>query len=504
MRLGAGTAVVALAAALTLFAGPAQAGSMKVFGVTPVSGPTPFSNCPFDAPPPFSPESFQPKDTAVEPHIVVDPKRPNRMAAAWMQDFTGGIVVAYSHNGGRTWHRSIPQKLSQCNGANGTAADPRMAFGADGTLYLSSMRNLQLKAARTVPDNEVAVSASSDGGRTWRDPVVVEEANSYNDYPFIAADPDDPQRVHVTFTKATEPVGNGLFTMFATSEDGGRTFSEPRIIFRSTEAAVYYSSGQLLAQRNGRLLLVLWVYDGVNYFGTPYQTMSKITALASADRGATWADPVVVGEQFPEDDAVDPETGEDFQTGGVHVATARDGGWWISWHDADGTRARLNLVRGRADGTWEAPREVLPWAERQIFYPMVAQTPEGSVGLLWYDTRSDRPDDGKFLADAFFAVSRDEGRTFKSLHVAGPMDLRLGWADARTFSGMGARFLGDYAGFASRPKGFVAALPMTAPVAKVGMSQLFVADIHEQPATKKKKKAKKKKAKKKKKRKKRR
>lgn len=465
--------------------GLAQAAPMKLRSVRPVSGHTPFSACPMDAPPPFTENEWQPKDTAVEPHLAVDPRDPRRMAAAWMQDFTQGIIVAWTHDAGRTWTRSVPPMLSLCTGSKGASADPRLSYGPDGVLYLSSMRNIQLGAARTTPSNEVAVSASPDGGRTWRDPTRVVVADTYNDYPSVAADPDVPGRVYVTYTRATEPFGNALGTMFAVSDDGARTFSRPREIY-NTGRTGFYTSGQLVAQRGGRLLLTLWVYDGINYLpGVPPLIRSRIIALPSSDGGRSWGEAVTVGEQSPERNVTDPESGEGFSSGNVSVAAAPDGGYYVSWHDIDGPRSRVNLVRGRADGSWDAPREVLPWDDRQILFPMVAATREGTVGLMWFDSRNDRPDDGAYLVDAYFAESRDHGATFKELHVAGSMDLRRGWSDARSFNGQSDRFIGDYLGFAGRPKGFVATLPLTAPLAELGKSQLFVATVGE-PAAKKK------------------
>lgn len=485
MWIGAG---VAAAAAMLICSAPAQAGSMKVHRVTPVSGPTPFSGCPFDAPPPFEDAAFQPKDTAVEPDIAIDPHKPSRMAAAWMQDFTGGNMVASTGDGGKTWHRSVPPNLGTCSGADsGTSADPHLAYGADGALYLVSMRRLVLSPGRTTPDNEVAVSKSTDNGRTWGQPVVVQGRDGYNDYPFIATDPDDPDRVYVTFTKATEPVGNALFTMFSVSEDGGRTFGAPKAIHRADDMVAYYSAGSLRTQKGGKVLLLLWNYDGINYLpGVGNSQPNRIRALVSGDHGTTWARPVTVGVQSPIYNATDPETGESLRTGNPHAAATPDGGWYVVWHDvdADGTGSRMNIARGHADGSWGQPREVLPWSDRQIFFPMVAVTPEGTVGITWYDSRNDGTTDGKYLIDAFLAVSRDGGASFSPLHLAGPMNLREGWSDARTFSGAGQRFLGDYMGMAARPKGFVAALAFTSPVSDRGMSQLFVADVREKTAGK--------------------
>jgi len=452
-----------------------------------VSGKTPCSACPFDAPPPFTESEWQPPNTAVEPHIAVDPKDGTNMAAAWMQDFTQGVVVAYTRDGGRTWSRSIPPKLGKCTGSdNGTTFDPRLAFGADGTLYLSTMRNLVLNPARTTPDNEVAVSASPDGGRTWRDPVTVQPRDGYNDFPFVAADPEKPGRVYLTFSKNGEPINNTLFTMFASSQDGGRTWTAPRIIYRATDVVGYYGNGRVVAQPGGRLALLVWVYDAVNYF-VPAGNTSKLRVFSSSDGGARWTGPVTVGEQGRERGATDPESGDGSGVGNPNIAPTPDGGYLVSWHDQEAGRSRIMLARGRRDGSWEPPREAIGWKDRYTMFANAAVAPDGAIGLMWYDTRADRPDDGKFLVDAYFAVSRDQGASFGELHLAGPMDLRTAYADAREFTGSTTRFLGDYTGMAARRNGFVGALPFTTPVSDTGKSQVFVADVREHKKKKRKK-----------------
>ena len=452
---------------------------MKVRSIVPVSGETPFTACPFDAPPPFTDSEWQPENTAVEPHIAVDPDDADNVAVAWMQDFTQGVVVAYTRDAGRTWAQSIPPKLGKCSGSDGTTFDPRLSFGADGTLYLSTMRNLVLNPARTTPDNEVAVSVSPDGGRTWRDPVTVQPRDGYNDFPYVAADPTDRRRVYVTFSKNAEPVNNTLLTMFASSTDGGATFSKPRLLYRATDVIGYYGNGRLAVQPDGRLALVLWIYDALNFFDESLGTTSRIRVLTSADHGQTFSQPVEVGRQTKAGAAPDPESGDGFGAGNPNLAPAADGGWLVTWGDYENGRSRIMIARGRKDGSWESPHEAIGWAPRQTFFANGAVAPDGSIGLMWYDSRADRPNDGKFLVDAFFAVSRDGGRSFEELHVAGPMDLRAAYADARQFTGGVTRFLGDYTGMAASRNGFVGALPFTAPVGRSGKSQVFVADVRE-------------------------
>ena len=488
-RMGRGVVAV-LAATVAVFAvAAAEADAARVHAVTPVSDKTPFEPCPFTAPLPFTEREWNPPDTAQEPSIAVDPNNPDRIASAWMQDFAGGIVVGFTSDGGKTWRRSIVPGISKCSKSGeegkGAAADPRVTFGPDGTLLLSAMADIVLELGRTTPNVAVVVTSSPDGGATWRKATVVEPQNGYNDWPFVAVAPDDPKRVYITFTKATEPLGNALFTMFATSRDGGHTFDSPRPIFRSTEnTGFYYSNGSLVAESRGRLTAVLWNIEGLNYFPvvrTSSLIPSKIRAINSGDGGVSWSAPVTVGAQIPNYDFTDEGSGNDIRAGlGPSTGLGADGSLWVVWNDLDGQRGRVMLAQRDSDGEWKQPREVLPWSDRRILFPLIAQAPSGELGLMWFDDRVDGPEDKIYAVDAWFALSRDKGRSFDApLHLAGPMDFNKAWADARGGEEKNERFVGDYMAMTATKRGFLGALVFTAPVTQLELaySQLFVADV---------------------------
>jgi hypothetical protein len=85
----------------------------------------------------------------------------------------------------------------------------------------------------------------------------------------------------------------------------------------------------------------------------------------------------------------------------------------------------------------------------QAFMPAVSIADDGTIGVLYYDMRSDTPDPGSLLVDAWLATSKD-GATWSERHVAGPIDL----AFAPVVEG--GLFVGDYHGLAHAGNGFVA------------------------------------------------
>jgi hypothetical protein len=104
------------------------------------------------------------------------------------------------------------------------------------------------------------------------------------------------------------------------------------------------------------------------------------------------------------------------------------------------------------------------------FEPAIAVDQHGTVGVIWYDLRNDRPGDAALTADVWFAHSHDRGATWHQTHVAGPTDLRTAAAAAQN------RF-GEYQGLAGLPTGFAAIFGLAAPQAKDGPTDIFFARI---------------------------
>jgi len=97
-----------------------------------------------------------------EPFVAVDPHNAQHLivgANNW-QSGTGQFeVYAYvSFDGGQTWAASQPYINRNASRLN--AADPTVAFGADGAVYFAFV-------AFSPANGAVAVSRSADGGRTW-------------------------------------------------------------------------------------------------------------------------------------------------------------------------------------------------------------------------------------------------------------------------------------------------------------------------------------------------
>jgi hypothetical protein len=168
---------------------------------------------------------------------------------------------------------------------------------------------------------------------------------------------------------------------------------------------------------------------------------------------------------------LDPETGEVLpQPGFPSSAVAPDGTVYVAFENSSSPQSGAIGVLRSLDGglTWSTT--MLPGVSAFAFEPAIAVDAHGTVGVIWYDLRNDRPGDAALTADVWFAHSHDRGATWHQTHVAGPTDLRTAAAAAQT------RF-GEYQGLAGLPTGFAAVFGLASPQAKDGPTDIFFARI---------------------------
>src|SRR6266545_1522541 len=236
---------------------------------------------------------FVDQDTAAAPQnettIAVDPNNPRRIVAGandyvsrtWSCTVNGTPCSAlgdgysgtyFSNDGGQTWcctstdpaHLGtlIPGVERLTGGPYDAGGDPAVAFDSRGTVYYAGLGFNRSSAPNTVT---VSRGTFDSGGLSWGAPTFINATTSpstLNDKEWIAVDrnPSSPfrDRVYVTWTRFLFNASNGSYVQspiaFASSADGGRTFTTPKLI----SGKVLYGQGSRPVVAPDGTLYVFW------------------------------------------------------------------------------------------------------------------------------------------------------------------------------------------------------------------------------------------------------
>jgi len=340
-------------------------------------------------------------DDALEPVVVVNPVNPKNIVAAWIQGLFQNIVAAVSFDGGRTWQQ-VPIPLTTCSGGTfpGTA-DPWLSFAPNGDLHAVAL------VANTLDRRYVGATKSTDGGLHWTSPVLVSDISTdpVPDHPSLTADPLDTRFAYAIWDTSTAGNGNPSGA-FSRTTDGGQTWEPPRVLARlQPQQSVQFS--QILVLPDGTLVNLFATVDGQSI-----KKENHIRMMRSADRGLTWSEPIAVLATRPiytKDGAIlviDPDTGQ-FVGDPLNPSFAidrRNGNLYAVWEDGRFSNSQYydTAFSMSADGgvTWSFPIRVnqtplnIPGLNRQSFFPIIAVTDDGTIGVSHYDFRFNDPSPG--------------------------------------------------------------------------------------------------------------
>ena len=386
-------------------------------------------------------------DAHNSPSLAANPRRPDNVVLTHRRDRTEfSSFVEWSTDGGRSWRQTA---LPLPAGIDRPFA-PDAAFARDGTLYVSYVN---LVGNGNVPDN-LWVARSTDGGRSLSAPVRVAGELAFQGR--VAVGPDGT--VYLTWLQAREV---GLFKMprrpnpivAAHSTDGGRTFSDPVVVSDLGRARVAAASP--VVDRDGRLVVLYEDFKGDRrdfefLEGPPAEEPFALVLTVSTDGGRTFA----AGREL-EAGVVATRRFLVFLPEFPSLAAGPDGSLVVTW--ADGRSGDEDvLLRRSVDGgrTWTQAVRVNdnPGGDGTDQYlPRVAVAPSGRIDVLFLDRRRDHDN---VRADAFLAVSRDDGRSFENVRVSSTsFDTRVGpFIDATFPVDFGSRL-----GLVSRDDGTLAA-----------------------------------------------
>jgi hypothetical protein len=356
------------------------------------------------------------------------------------------------------------------NVANGgdydRASDPWVTFAPNGDAYQIA---ISFNVADFT--NGVLVSKSTNGGTTWSEPTTLLRDTSpfnFNDKESITADPTSASRVYAVWDRSRFPgdrsASFGAFhssafrgdITFSRTTDGGATWEPARDIL-ARNANLWTIGNQIAVLPDGTLIDIFNMGQGSGKQHSPNQFTQDV--IRSTDHGATWsAKPIQIALDY-DVPVVDPDNPGDFVRAGTFLpdiaADPTDGTVYAVWADArfsGGAHPDVVLSRSTDGGlTWSTPIKVNRTPVNvAAFTPSVDVSANGTVAVTYYDFRNNTPDPATLPTDYFIVHSHDHGVTFGDELRLTPTSF-----DMREAPDAGGFFVGDYEGLANVGNVFV-------------------------------------------------
>lgn len=409
--------------------------------------------------------------SGLEPTIAAARGRHPRLVTAWMQGAAKEARAGAARAGGRRWRRSTPPGLSRCSGGDtdGTG-DVSLAAGGRHRFYLASLPFNRVRPTFTT-NSRLAVSTTRNG-RAWSAPAIVVPPGSFVDHALVSADRRRGRTAYLVWTVRDNPPEQSGALYFARTDDGGRSWSAPVLVYRPLAELLLAGNGVAYAEPDGSLVVVFDLLNESSETGGVFDYPFQALAVRSIDGGASWSAPVRIAT-FPSYGSrffFDSADGYSMQVNAwpSSHAEAPDGTVYAAWAAVESAHRTRVLVSASRDGglRWSAPRPI-DKVPGEAFQPTLAVDGRGVVAAFWYDLRGDRPGDGRTPTRVLFAISRDGGGHWSRPRSAAAFDytraVNLPGLEGVTSS---AYFLGDYYGFAGLRSDFVAAFAMPSPHAR--------------------------------------
>lgn len=340
-----------------------------------------------------------------EPSIAVNPNNPQQLAAA----FQVNASAAYSQDGGQSWtiaagtaaaeyRRSGDVSITYDN--RGRAFLCYIAFDKLGTTNYW---------AHGATRNGIFVRRSPDGGKTWESSAAtVISHNSdpgipFEDKPYVVADNTHSKYAGNLYVGWTEFSLEKSIILFSRSTDGGGTWSKP-IEISSHEGLPRDETGSVEgftgAVGGDGTVYVAWADGSEIAFASSRdggQSFSRSRSILKTAPSYFDVFNVSRGNGFPQI-GVDPRsnrlfvTWADYRNGDIDVFSSSSSDKGKSWSPA---------VRVNSDPVHDGADQFMQW--------LAVDPVDGSANVLFYDRRGD-PENKK--ATIVLARSTDGGRTF--------------------------------------------------------------------------------------------
>ncbi|HEX77514.1 MAG TPA: hypothetical protein G4O03_03760 [Dehalococcoidia bacterium] len=419
------------------------------------------------------------------PHLDVHPKDPDHLVMVLMDYNFPGIVSYVSIDGGATWEGPNQPRIPR--GELTGVGDPVVAFDREGRAYTCQM-SVRIEDFLLGPlvgsalIASIPVSRSSDGGFSWEETILASQGGvgvwvyattaeerlrgevevRFLDKPWIRVGPHpenpDQDIIYVTYTNfidrwkllwvdelpVLDLIEEQAVIELVRSEDGGQTWSRPvevspRVqIWGGGEIARRVVQGsQPLVGRDGTLY-VAWFDSGEDGV---WKGTADIWVAASEDGGRTFSRPRLAARFLEVGFRPRSASFRLWGTGLPQMALGSEGEVYIAYtaHPTDNPEdgGDVFLVRSLDGGrTWGRRVRVSDDMSQRIqFFPALAVDPEGTIHMIWGDTRDDPTELSYHI---YYSCSKDRGQTWELNSRVSDFPSNPNFAFPR------GRYIGDY------------------------------------------------------------
>jgi hypothetical protein len=326
------------------------------------------------------------------------------------------IQVARSTDLGDTWQTTIVhnargnegEKVENNRPVGNIAVDSKS--GSDDVVYISWQFSTPLLLAPNANPTRAVVAVSTNGGRTFADPVDIAAP--------VWADPANRQKAISSPTATT--LAPGVTTTTIAKPDGSRA-AQP------DQAANLGGRNPALAVDNKGNAYALWFNTSANIAPS---VINGEWVSRSSDNGKTWT-AVQVGPMSPATGGIgriawSPQGGPQ---GTVHIVSQVN--TTVTSDNTSGVSGSGDIAyKQSTDGgkTW-SPQKIVnddnPADMLGQYIPMISVAPNGRLDVAWWDTRSDPGIRGN---DVYYSHSDDNGKTWsKNMRITDKtIDRKLG------------------------------------------------------------------------------
>jgi hypothetical protein len=455
MLVAAGLVVAGVAAAPAGAAVPAiRVSPPRIISLTsPFSGPCTVANANFT------------HGISVETSVAVNPRNPNHILVAWIQDGASTDIIMASRDGGRSFSRILVPGLSACTGGlTANVSDPGVNFSSDGKVAYFSAPQADLLSVHPFKVRVgMAATRSLDGGFSWSNPFEIQPVtNDYWDKPELSVDLRRPRAAYYVFDFRTGADYSTGYSLISTTRNAGLSWSKPRKLYDPHQNEVWPGTSTILSNRDASLVDAFVLIKRNSAGG------ARLLAMRSTDHGRTWAKPITLGgaSGTPVNDPVTQDRLETYRMFPTQTV-APNGDDYVAWVQPGATNksSRLAVAKSTNGGRRWTVSGIR--VASQAALPGIAVAGDGTVGLLYY-TFAASSHGGVWPGKVMLATSRDRGSHWTSRQVAGPFNLLKAGSTVR-----GCCTLNDYVEMGRLPHGLVAAYPMAKPQARHDIDVFF-------------------------------